>query len=313
MAKTFILHDENLNSYGFWMLTEGCDYSQFERNPIMFYNHHRTWRGDKAEMLPIGHWENIRVEKKRILADAVFDIDDFSQTIANKVESGTLKMASCGFEVITTSSDPKYMKHGQKYETILKWKLKEASIVDVGSNDNALVLFDKSEIVELSCTSSRKFPVKEILLTPKNMDIQNIRQELKLSDSASIEDALTAIQPVMTEISSLREELKSEKEKSKGLADQLAAKELEEKEKKATKAKNLVAAAIKDGRLNDDKNHDTETFWLSAFERDFTLAEKNLEALPSPKSVREQLRGDESEIPVNAWEKRLAEIEENSK
>ena len=51
------------------MLTSGADLSVFKNNPVMLLNHD-DWD------LPIGRWENIRVEGTQILADAVFDEDD---------------------------------------------------------------------------------------------------------------------------------------------------------------------------------------------------------------------------------------------
>lgn len=53
--KTFILHDETVNTQGFRMLTSGADLSVFENNPVMLLNHD-DWN------MPIGRWENIRVE-----------------------------------------------------------------------------------------------------------------------------------------------------------------------------------------------------------------------------------------------------------
>ena len=52
--KTFILHDETVNTQGFRMLTSGADLSVFKNNPVMLLNHD-DWD------LPIGRWENIRV------------------------------------------------------------------------------------------------------------------------------------------------------------------------------------------------------------------------------------------------------------
>ena len=60
--KTFILHDETVNTQGFRMLTSGADLSVFKNNPVMLLNHD-DWD------LPIGRWENIRVEGTQILAE----------------------------------------------------------------------------------------------------------------------------------------------------------------------------------------------------------------------------------------------------
>ena len=67
--KTFILHDESLNSKGFRMLTAGANLTEFRKNPVMLLMH------DDYNM-PIGRWENIRVEGTKILAEPVFDEKD---------------------------------------------------------------------------------------------------------------------------------------------------------------------------------------------------------------------------------------------
>jgi len=103
--KTFILTDESLNTYGFWLPLSGAQLDQFRRNPIMLWMHNRAWRGTKDDILPIGRWDNIRIEKGKLLADAFFDEnDEFAAAIADKVENNILRMASCGIKVIERSS-----------------------------------------------------------------------------------------------------------------------------------------------------------------------------------------------------------------
>jgi hypothetical protein len=87
MAKTFsfVVHDESLNTRGFRMLTSGVDLASFRENPVMLLNH-SDWD------LPIGRWENIRIEGSRILADAAFDeADEAAVKIMRKVERGFFK------------------------------------------------------------------------------------------------------------------------------------------------------------------------------------------------------------------------------
>ena len=87
---TFVLHDETVNTYGFRMLTSGANLEEFRKNPVILLNH-KDWE------LPIGRWENIRIEGTQILADALFDEkDDEAVKIADKVEGGFLRMASMG-------------------------------------------------------------------------------------------------------------------------------------------------------------------------------------------------------------------------
>jgi hypothetical protein len=143
--RTFILSDESVNTYGFWVSTKGIDLGQFEKNPVMLWGHHRTWRGTDDEVLPIGHWENIRKVGGQLLAEPVFDEKDpFAKRISEKVSGGFLKAASIGMTVIETSADTQHLKPGQTLETVTKCRIREASIVDIGANSNALVLYDQN-------------------------------------------------------------------------------------------------------------------------------------------------------------------------
>lgn len=129
---TFLVSDETVNSYGFKVLTNGIDTKRFESNPIMLYMHER------ANI--IGRWENIRKENGQLFADAVFDIEDpIAKEIAGKVERGFLKSASIG---ITKAN----LKDG----VVSGCELMEISIVDIGSNSNALRLYtDTEETIQL--------------------------------------------------------------------------------------------------------------------------------------------------------------------
>lgn len=129
---TFLVSDETVNSHGFKVLTNGIDTKRFEGNPIMLYMHER------ANI--IGRWENIRKENGQLFADAVFDIEDLTaKEIAGKVERGFLKSASIG---ITKAN----LKDG----IVNSCELMEISIVDIGSNSNALRLYtDTEETIQL--------------------------------------------------------------------------------------------------------------------------------------------------------------------
>lgn len=124
---TFLVSDETVNSYGFKVLTNGIDTKRFETNPIMLYMHER------ANI--IGRWENIRKENGQLFADAVFDIEDpTAKEIAGKVERGFLKSASIGIT-----------KANLKDSVVNGCELMEISIVDIGSNSNALRLYNDTE------------------------------------------------------------------------------------------------------------------------------------------------------------------------
>lgn len=144
---TFILLDGSVTTYGFRVLVEGVDTSQFERNPVMFYHH-------KDYNLPIGTWSDIRKENGNLLADANFDYDDPDpevQRIIGKVERGIIKMASVSLRDPEASADDSYKIEGQTLPSIVKSRLREASIVAIGGNHNALKLYDQTDsLIDLS-------------------------------------------------------------------------------------------------------------------------------------------------------------------
>jgi Caudovirus prohead protease. len=146
-VKTFILLDGSVTTLGFRVLVEGVDTTQFERNPVMFYSH-------KDYNLPIGTWFNIRKENGQLLADANFDYEDTDtevQRIIGKVERGIIKMSSVGLRDPEISADDSCKIEGQILPTIIKSRLREASIVAIGANNNALMLYDHAgALIDLS-------------------------------------------------------------------------------------------------------------------------------------------------------------------
>jgi len=186
MADTFILSDENLNEYGFRILTDGIDIEQFKKNPVMLYMHERgMWpRANGSEV--IGRWENIRKENGKLLADAVFDEnDEFAKKIADKVKNGFIKMASVGIKPKETSTEKEFLLPGQTRATVTKSKLREASIVDIGGNDNAIRLYGDN---------GADFDIEKLNLNDHNMaDFKNIAIALGLDAKATEADVLNAI------------------------------------------------------------------------------------------------------------------------
>lgn len=137
--KDVIISTEAVNCYGTRVLTSGIDVSQYKRNPVLLWMHRRAFEGDS---MPIGKVENLRVEDGKLIGTPVFDqTDDFAKRIESKWENGYLRMASAGLEPLETSSDPSLVSDGQTRETIIRSKLIEVSIVDIGGNDEALQLY----------------------------------------------------------------------------------------------------------------------------------------------------------------------------
>lgn len=266
-ANTFLLTDESVNTYGFRLLTSGGDLEQFRRNPVMFYNHNDM-------ETPIGRWENIRVENGQVLADPVFDLEDsFAKKIAGKVERGFLKAASVGLRIIETSDDPKVLLQGQQLPTVTKWMLREASVVTIGANHNALRLYDANDqllsddqILKLFDNMGAPTPPQQQKKMKK--EIFNL---LDLAEGSTEEQVQSAIQ-----------KLKDDNQK---LSDDASKREKADKAARTAEAVKLTDDAIKDGRLNADGKQDM----LDLFDADFDKAKKMLSAIPARKSVKEEI------------------------
>lgn len=162
MPTTFILSDESINTYGFRVLTDGIDTTDFEKNPVMFFGH-ASWD------LPIGRWENIRKEGGKLLADAVFDSEDlYAQKIESKVRQGILRATSIGFDIINTSAEDEVLEQGQTRATVTSSSIFEASIVSVPANKNALRLRKKGNTIELAATEK---DISELLPSLRNQNL----------------------------------------------------------------------------------------------------------------------------------------------
>ena len=283
MSKTFVLSDESVNSYGYWVLSSGIDLTAFKNNPVMLWMHNRAWRGKRDDVLPIGRWENIRLEDGKLLADAVFDEEDeFALSIKNKVEGGFLKMASIGITPTAWEEDVKLLKPGQTRPTVTKSKMKEASIVDIGSNENALALYDDNgNIYELSDGS---YPIP-LLNQKQYKKMSKIHDVLKLAHEASDDAVVEEIQLLQKEKNEADKKLSDAQAKVIDLQGKLKAKEDAEALAKKAEAETLTHEAIKDGRLNADAKDST----LQLFAQNHEAAKAMLAGIPKRSKVSDKL------------------------
>ena len=274
MAKSFILHDETVNTYGFRMLTSGVDLTEFRKNPVMLLNHD-DWG------LPIGRWENIRVEDGKILADPVFDMkDERARKIAGKVEDNFIRMASVGAWPPEEVSDAEYLKFpGQKGTTVTRWKMREASIVTIGANHNAVAFYDEDGgKINLEDSSQLIKLFDSTFNYNKNFKMNELIRLLNLADGASQSQIDSAVRTVIAN----NDRLKTENATLTARIDELAK---EEKEKRKAEAVALVDAAIKESRI-DAKAKDT---YIGLFDKDFDAAKAALDAIPKRQSVTGQI------------------------
>lgn len=313
-AITFILLDESILVNGLRVLVSGVDVSQFKRNAVMFYYH-------ADSQLPIGRWVNIRKEKGQLLADAEFDYDDPNeevQRIIGKVERGFLRMASVDLRDLELSDNAKYLIEGQSEPTVIKSRVREASIVPIGGNHNAFRLYDDSGH-EVDPSDTLK--LSDLIKTHKqnlNMN-KEVLTALKLNDGATAEEIETAVKLILadnktlketnatltetnTTVTADRDALKTELDAIK-LADHEAAKALFETE---------LQEAFKDARLDNDAEGKTKARWIKLFDLDAGATLESLQNLPKRQSAAQRL-SDGTSTDGGAFANRQKELVEKSK
>ncbi len=270
---TFVLHDESVNTQGFRMLTSGANLEEFRKNPVMFENHN-DWE------MPIGRWENIRIDNGKILADAVFDEKDpRARRIKEKVEGDYVRMASIGAwppEEVSDAYD--LMMPGQVYPTVTRWTVREASIVPIGSNHNALIFYDRDTRKPID-TNGRDAIIRLMDYKPKkDIKMGKLTELLQLQDTANENQIIAAVQGIIAN----RDVLKNEND---ALKTKVSAYETAQKEARKNEAIALVDEAVKDFRIHSKGR---EAF-LKLFDNDFEQAKRLLESIPARPSLKDIL------------------------
>lgn len=194
--KEVVISSSALNSYGFRVLTDGIDISQYKRNPILLWMHNRPYMGRKDEVLPLGTVADLHIDGDKLIGTLVFDEkDEFAMQIKQKWDAGILKMVSAGLEAVEKSDDPSVLLKGQKYATVTKSKLIEVSVVDIGANDEAIALLQEDgKMVRLSAgTLERMNFLNPINNNLNNNQMKEIALKLGLAENATQEQVIAAI------------------------------------------------------------------------------------------------------------------------
>ena len=144
--------NDRMNSYGSRVLTSGLDVSQYERNPVLLYMHER---GNV-----IGYVKDIKKTDSEVTGELVFDeASELSRRCKKQYEFGSLKMVSAGLDIVELSDDPMLLLEGQTSPTVTKSKLYEVSLVDIGANDDAIVLKKDGKQITLGKDSACPLPL----------------------------------------------------------------------------------------------------------------------------------------------------------
>ena len=288
MGNRVRLTNDTLNSYGYRVLTDGVDITQYERNPILLYMHSRG--------MAIGVIKDIKKENGEITGELAFDeATELSRQCKKQWEFGSLRMVSIGFNIIETSDAPEHLVPGQRYPTVTKAKLHEVSLVDIGANNDAIRLYKDGQLVTLGDGGDCPLPL--LNHKPNNdqeMDIKTLALQLGLpetADEAAVNAKLAELKAGNDEAVNVRKENEQLK-----LAQITAA----------------VDAAVAARKITADKKQHFINLGKKVGIEDLNAT---LDAMSPVKKLSSMLEQEppasEAELAKGPWEKRMAEIREN--
>ena len=184
MGKRVRISNCSINSYGTRVLTSGMDVVQYQRNPVLLYMHERGQ--------VIGCVKDLKVEGEDVTGELLFDeATEISKRCKKQWEFGSLKMVSVGIDIVEMSEEKSMLVQGQTRPTIVKSKLFEVSLVDIGSNDDAIVMKKDGRQIELGKDGVCAIPLLNNNQNINQMDQKVIALQLGLPDTAT-EDEIKA-------------------------------------------------------------------------------------------------------------------------
>ena len=233
MSKRVRISNDSLNSYGTRVLTSGMNVEQYCRNPVLLYQHER---GNV-----IGYVKDLKVENDEVTGELMFDCaSELSKRCKKQYEFGSLRMVSVGIDILELSDDKQHLVQGQTSPTITKSKLFEVSLVDIGANDDAIVLQKDGKRITLGKDGECPLPLlnNNNFQNPEQMDQKKLALSLGLPETADEAAINAAI-----------EELKTAKAENADLKKDKDTLTLE-------RITNAVEDAVKEKRLAEDKKSD---------------------------------------------------------
>ena len=191
--KRVRISNESVNCYGTRIITSGIDLDQYQRNPVLLYMHERG--------TVVGLVKDIKVEGQDVTGELVFDkATDLSRQLEQQWEFGSVKMVSANFQIMEVSDDKSLALEGQSRATVTRSKLIEVSVVDIGGNDDAIVLSHGGKSLPLALGADNgTLPLLENgfnnpLKKEKNMELKTLALTLGLPETASEVDVNAKIE-----------------------------------------------------------------------------------------------------------------------
>jgi hypothetical protein len=200
----FVFNDSTqVSEDGLIVVNEGLDATEFMQNPVCLYEHGFT------DMPSVGRWSNLRIEGSKYIATLTFDDSDpFALDLKRKYEAGFMTACSKSFVI----DDCELLDiAGRTALKVTKWRLKEISLVNVGANakslkvNHSLKAYKKGDLVKQTYQATESLPIETgDFNNSKQIKMKRIFLALGISESATEEQAVSAINKLLAEKSELQ-------------------------------------------------------------------------------------------------------------
>lgn len=286
LSKSYIISTEAKNANGFRVRTAGIDLVDYNANPLMLWMHKRPKGERKDEVLPPGNMVDLKFTDNKLFGTPSFDEDDaFALSLFNKYENGTLRALSPGLIPLEWSKD----EAGEIW--LEKSKLKEVSLVDIGSNAEALgvTLYDESdELINLSLQDIENTIKPDNTMKLIELSALAVLPLLKLKAEATAEEAQEAISNLVTLADTQAAELLTLTTEKEALQLKYDA-----EVKLANDAK--IVALLDAGEAAGKFVKGDRAKWQVLADKDFDGTKAILDSIPANKSVMSQLKDDKAD------------------
>ena len=181
----FVISTEAVDTYGTVFKSSGWDLTRYEKNPIVAYGH-RTW-SDNPNMI-IGTSE-VRIEDGQLIGTVTFepeDVNPTAETIWRKVQSGTLRMASVGANVIEWRWGDTTLGENKDNIYFTRIELLEWSIVPIGSNPDAHVREAKTIEEMRTALAAENKPATEETPIVETINLSVRERQFKFNSNKSL-------------------------------------------------------------------------------------------------------------------------------
>lgn len=188
-----VVSTDTLDAHG-EVVDQDWDLKRYKKNPVVLWNHNRTFLGGPEAELPIGHSE--ASVKGGQLEAKIFFVDEKANPMAEKVWQGfvqrSIRAVSAGFRPHTVSRE---MTDDLEFYRMSNCELFEISVCPMGSNPDAVTKTQAAAQLDRLAGPKTNKASSTPVVTPKGakkeneMELKELEDKIKALDAAAAKSA----------------------------------------------------------------------------------------------------------------------------